>query len=111
MGQSISTREASALSLRTVWRARPVRLIIGLGLLLVVAIATAGSFAIANPRNNMLADSERELRFRSRMNRRSVDAAWIGAVLLRGSARCAEHLKMTDVEVRLSPELPSVAFE
>jgi hypothetical protein len=61
MGQSISTREASALSLRTVWRARPVRLIIGVGLLLVVAIATAGSFAVSNLRNNMLADSEREL--------------------------------------------------
>jgi hypothetical protein len=61
MGKNLTTCEASAFSLRTVWRARPVRLIIGVGLLLAVAIATAGSFAIANLRNNMLADSEREL--------------------------------------------------
>jgi hypothetical protein len=53
--------EDSAFTLRTVWRVRPVRLIIYVGLLLVVAIATAGSFAIASLRNNMLADSEREL--------------------------------------------------
>jgi hypothetical protein len=58
MGKNLTTCEASASSLRTVWRARPVRLIISVGLLLVVAIATAGSFAIANLRNNMLADSD-----------------------------------------------------
>src|SRR5437879_11864920 len=48
-------------TLHTVWRARPVRLILYSGFILVVAIATAGWLAISNLRNNALADSEREL--------------------------------------------------
>ena len=60
-GASTAAGPSSAISLRTVWRARPVRLMIYVGLLLVAAIALAGSLAITNLRDNVLADTEREL--------------------------------------------------
>jgi len=50
-----------SLSLRMAWRARPVRLIVYFGLVLVVAIAVAGAFAISNLRNNILAENGRQL--------------------------------------------------
>jgi diguanylate cyclase (GGDEF)-like protein len=57
-----STAEASGpFSLRGAWGARPVRLIIGFGILLVIAIAAAGGMAISELRSNVLANSERQL--------------------------------------------------
>ena len=50
-----------SFSLRAAWNARPVRLIIYFGFLLVVAIATAGGFAISELRSNVLANSERQM--------------------------------------------------
>jgi diguanylate cyclase (GGDEF)-like protein len=50
-----------SFSLRAAWNTRPVRLIIYFGFLLVVAIATAGGFAISELRSNVLANSERQL--------------------------------------------------
>ena len=51
----------SSFSLRGAWSARPVRLIIYFGFLLVLAIAMVGGTAISKLRDNILANSERHL--------------------------------------------------
>jgi diguanylate cyclase (GGDEF)-like protein len=50
-----------SLGLRAAWSARPVRLIIYFGLLLLLAIAMVGTTAISKLRDNMLANSARQL--------------------------------------------------
>ncbi len=51
----------NSLGLRTAWSARPVRLIIYFGFVLVMAIAAAGAVAILNLRDNVIAGRERQL--------------------------------------------------
>jgi hypothetical protein len=51
----------SSFSLRGAWSARPVRLIIYFGFLLVLAIAMVGGIAISKLRDNILANSKLHL--------------------------------------------------
>jgi diguanylate cyclase (GGDEF)-like protein len=51
----------NAFNLLQAWSARPVRLIVCVGFLLVVAIATVGGIAISTLRNNVIAERERQL--------------------------------------------------
>jgi diguanylate cyclase (GGDEF)-like protein len=50
-----------SFSLREAWNARPVRLIIYFGLLLVLGIAMAGAITVSKLRDNILANSEQQL--------------------------------------------------
>ena len=82
-------------SLRGAWSARPVRLIFGLGVLLVVVIAMAGGMAISELRNSVLANSERQLQN-------------VAAVLAEHVERTFEALALT--QVRFAQEVQAHKF-